>query len=275
MSHRAAPLIVLALVLAACGGEPDSAASAPAQAAAEPLVTLPAEPVPEGDPRVRLAAMMPGVEPGDLRATPVAGIYELLHEGAVTYVTADGKYVFNGDLFQVTATGQFPNLTENRRREFRRQLLAAAPEQEMIVFGKASAPHTVTVFTDIDCQWCQHLHSQIADYNKLGIRVRYLAYPRSGPATDSWYKAEAVWCAKDRNAALTLAKRGESVKSASCDSHVAGQYELGEQVGVSATPAVVFDNGELVPGYLPPTDMLDAIKVSEAELAAQEKAAAN
>lgn len=260
-------LFAAVLVLGACARSPEAEAPSASgdDSSAAPLATLPVEAVPDGDPRIALAEMMPGVEPGELRPTPVAGIYELAHAGEVSYVTADGKYVFSGDLFQVSTQGEFPNLTENRRREMRQQLLGAIPEQQMIVFGKASAPHTITVFTDIDCQWCQHLHSQIADYNKLGIRVRYLAYPRSGPDTESWHKAEAVWCAKDRNTALTAAKRGERVPGASCDAMVSGQYDLGGQVGVSATPAVVFGNGELVPGYLPPEDMLEAITTSEAQ----------
>jgi thiol:disulfide interchange protein DsbC len=267
MLHRATPLIAAVLLLAACSRSPeaDAPAAANPDATSVPLATLPLEEVPAGDPRIALAGLMPGIEPGELRTTPVAGIYELAHAGEVSYVTADGKYVFSGDLFQVSTQGEFPNLTENRRREMRQQLMAAVPDGQMIVFGKAGAPHTITVFTDIDCQWCQHLHSQIDQYNELGIRVRYLAFPRSGPNTESWHKAEAVWCAKDRNTALTAAKRGERVPGASCDATVAGQYDLGGQVGVSATPAVVFGNGELVPGYLPPEDMLEAIRTSEAQ----------
>lgn len=273
MLQRAIPLIAAVFVLGACtrgSGEDSAGAGAGAVPQADPaLPSLPLEAVPEGDPRIALARLMPGIEPGELRTTPVAGIYELAHQGEVTYVTADGKYVFSGDLYQVSTTGEFPNLTENRRREIRQELLAAVPEQEMIVFGKARAPHTITVFTDVDCQWCQHLHSQIDDYNKLGIRVRYLAYPRTGPDTESWHKAEAVWCAKDRNSALTTAKRGGKVPAANCNKMVSGQYDLGAVVGVNATPAVVFENGELVPGYLPPDDMLEAIITSEAQAAAK------
>jgi thiol:disulfide interchange protein DsbC len=273
MFHRAIPLIAAVLVLGACARGPEGvsadADAGTAPQADPPLPALPFESVPEGDPRIALAKLMPGIEPGELRTTPVAGIYELAHQGEVTYVTADGKYVFSGDLYQVSTTGEFPNLTENRRREMRQQLLAAVPEKDMIVFGKAGAPHTITVFTDVDCQWCQHLHAQIEDYNALGIRVRYLAYPRTGPDTESWHKAEAVWCAKDRNSALTAAKRGNKVPAASCNKTVSGQYDLGAMVGVNATPAVVFGNGELVPGYLPPDDMLEAIITSEAQAAAK------
>ena len=86
----------------------------------------------------------------------------------------------------------------------------------MLIFGPKDPRYTVTVFTDVDCAYCRRLHSQIAEYNRLGIRVRYLFYPRSGPNTDSWTKAEEVWCSDNRNDALTRAKLGEELKAKPC-----------------------------------------------------------
>lgn len=261
MKIRAALLCALVIPLAACAREDSTPTASPvAQGAqADPLPAAPTEPVPEGDPRIALAAKMPGTRPEDLRVTPVPGIYEIAHSGEVSYVSADGQYVFSGDLYKVTANGDFPNLSEARRREMRLQMLAAMPESEMIQFGDASAPHVITVFTDVDCQWCRHMHSEIADYNKQGIRVRYISYPRTGPETESWDKAVAVWCSKDRSAALTEAKLGKPVKSAPCDAPVARQFRLGQQFGLTGTPGVVLETGELIPGYLKPKDLLQAI----------------
>jgi thiol:disulfide interchange protein DsbC len=270
MKLRAALLIALVMALPACrrpqADVPPVGASAtdtPAESAA--MAPPPAQPVSAGDPRIALAAMMPGVKPEDLRITPVASLYELAHDGEISYVTADGKYVFTGDLFQVTQKGDFPNLTEVRRRELRLQLIAGLSEEEMIVFGKARAPRVITVFTDVDCQWCQHMHSQIAEYNALGIRVRYLAYPRSGPESASAHTLEAVWCAKDRKAALTLAKKGESFKSRKCATPVAKHYALGQQMGITGTPGVILPSGELIPGYRSPKEMLQAIEQTGAQ----------
>jgi thiol:disulfide interchange protein DsbC len=120
------------------------------------------------------------------------------------------------------------------------------------------------VFTDIDCGYCRKLHSQIAEYNKQGIRVRYLFYPRSGPGTESWQKAEAVWCATNRNEALTRAKNGEEIKSAKCPSDiVARDWELGHKLAVEGTPSILLPNGEMLPGYLPPTQLARALKTSK------------
>lgn len=259
IQFRIALLGALTLALAACSSDPQSAATSPDGAGqpVEPVIT-------DGDPRVALAAMMPGTRPEDLRPSPVPGLYEITHDGEITYVTADGRYVFSGNLFQVTTDGEFPNLTEQRRRELRLQMLGEIPEQDMIVFGAARLPQTVTVFTDVDCQWCQRMHSQVEEYNRLGIRVRYLAYPRSGPDSESGRLMDDVWCAKDRRAALTTAKQGGTVPHTQCSTPVAKHFDLGRRFALTGTPGVVLSSGEVIPGYLPPPDLLEAIKESKA-----------
>ena len=151
-----------------------------------------------------------------------------------------------GDLYE---TGTNNDLTENRRRDQRLKMLAAIPETQMVVFGPQTVKHTITVFTDMDCAYCRKLHSQISDYNKLGIKVRYIAYPRSGPNTASWSKAEQVWCAADRKTALTEAKLGKSLPGKICpDNPVAKEYELGQKFNLQGTPTLILGNGEMVLG---------------------------
>jgi thiol:disulfide interchange protein DsbC len=116
--------------------------------------------------------------------------------------------------------------------------------------------HTITVFTDVGCGYCRKLHSEVKQLTDLGIKVRYLAYPRAGPNTDDWRKMEAVWCSKDRNSAITEAKAGRDVKSANCSAPIAKQFKLGEQMGVRGTPAIFTASGDYIGGYLTPGQML-------------------
>lgn len=202
------------------------------------------------DPRVELARKIPGAKPEELRPSPIPGVYELMRGTDVAYVSSDGKYAIAGDLYDLTSND---NLSEERRRSARLKLLSRVPESQMIIFGPRDAKHTITVFTDIDCSYCRRLHSQIAEYGRLGIRVRYLFFPRSGPDTESWAKAVEVWCSSNRNEALTRAKRGEELKVKPCASTpVASHYELGKEFDVRGTPAIILEDGELVPGYVPP-----------------------
>ena len=221
--------------------------------------TLQADEAIKADPRIELAKKIPGAKPDDLHASPVAGMYELTRGADIAYVSADGKYAITGDLYEIASSN---NLTETKRRNVRLSLLAAVPESEMLVFSPQNPKYTVTVFTDVDCGYCRKLHSQMAEYNRLGIRVRYLFYPRSGPDTESWEKAEQVWCSKDRNAALTRAKLGEEISAPKqCKgSPVARDYALGQKLNIGGTPALLLEDGELLPGYLPPAMLAQRLK---------------
>jgi len=201
------------------------------------------------DPRVALAKKMPDSKPEDFRPTPVPGVYEYALGAIVIYLSADGRYLFRGDLLDLEADA---NVTESRRREQRVKLLAQTPEKDMIVFGPRDARHTVTVFTDIDCGFCRRLHEEIGKYNELGIRVRYLFFPAAGPGSEAWSKAETVWCSRNRQDALTRAKRGERLAAQKCASKVERDHDLGESLGLRGTPAIVLPNGEMLDGYLPP-----------------------
>jgi thiol:disulfide interchange protein DsbC len=227
--------------------------AAPAKAAVAPA------PIP-ADVRARIVAKLPGAEPGDVAASPVPGLYEVTMGGLIAYVSADGKYLLSGNVYDLDSQ---VNLTATRRNAARAKALAAVSESNMIVFGPANAKMTVTVFTDIDCAFCRKFHSQIAEVNKAGVRVRYMLYPRTGPDTESWTKAEQVWCAGDRREALTRAKKGEPIKGKACgDAAIKTQYELGSDMGVEGTPAVFTQNGDYIGGYLTPAELVQAIQES-------------
>jgi thiol:disulfide interchange protein DsbC len=156
------------------------------------------------------------------------------------------------------------DLTEGHRRELRMKQIEAIPETDMVVFAPKDPKYTVTVFTDVDCAYCRQLHSQIADYNRLGIRVRYIFYPRTGPNTDSWTKAEKVWCSSNRNDALTKAKLGQTLATKPCANNpVARTYALGQNFGLQGTPAIVLADGQMIGGYLPPGELFQELKKTQ------------
>ncbi|HPF27309.1 MAG TPA: DsbC family protein [Steroidobacteraceae bacterium] len=214
----------------------------------------------KADPRVAIAKKIDGVKPEDVRASPVPGVFEVTRRGAVAYVASDARYLIAGDLYDLDTDD---NLTETRRRAVRKKLIGDIPESEIIVFSPKDPKYTVTVFTDIDCGYCQELHSHIADYNKRGIAIRYLLYPRTGPGSEAWSKAEKVWCSANRKDALTRSKRGETIKAPKCAATVvARDYELGQDLALRGTPAIVFENGDLIPGYLPPAGLASKLQES-------------
>jgi thiol:disulfide interchange protein DsbC len=153
------------------------------------------------------------------------------------------------------------NVTEQRRKATRRELLKKIKPEEAIVFGPAKPKYTIIVFTDADCPYCRKLHGELEQLEAKGIAVRYLAFPRSGPGTKSWKTMTAVWCAKDRREALTRATRGEQVNAqSSCsDAVIVKHYALGQQLGIPGTPMIVLSDGTSLGGYVAPEELVVAL----------------
>lgn len=203
--------------------------------------------------RQKVSEMFDLIEPKNVKPSPVDGWYIVQKGSIVAYISGDGRYLLQGDLIDLD---QQINLSEISRNDARRDLMAAVEDNETIRFSPAKVKYRVSVFTDVECTYCRRLHNQIDEYLAHGIEVRYLLYPRNGPASRAWSTSEDVWCASDRNSALTKAKLDQEFPSATCDSTaVQSHYVLGRDVGLSGTPAIVLDDGTLISGYLPPDQL--------------------
>lgn len=229
-----------------------------------PLASLAAVPalVEESSPelervRAKVAEVFEEIEPGHVHPSPVDGWFTIRKGAIVAYISGDGRYLLQGDLIDLD---EEINLSEATRNEARLEMLSGLPNDKVIVFSPENPRFSVSVFTDIDCTYCRRFHNQIDEYLAQGIEVRYLMYPRSGPGTPSWKKAEEVWCAKDRNQALTLAKLDKKFETQSCDASILEtHYALGQDIGLRGTPALVLQDGTLVSGYLPPLQLAEAV----------------
>jgi thiol:disulfide interchange protein DsbC len=229
------------------------------------VATAAADPAVEKSIRDALATSRPDLAISSVEPSPVPGIYAVqFTDGPVVYATADGSHFFLGDLFSVEAGG-FVNLAERERDALRAELLKEVEPGKTIAFKSSGKPRAVVhVFTDVDCFYCQLLHQQIAEYNKLGIEVRYLAYPRAGIGSDSYNKIASAWCARNRQEALTQLKSRQSIPNNVCaDNPVAEQFELGNRMGVEGTPAIITASGQLLPGFLPPAQLAQALGLTE------------
>jgi len=194
------------------------------------------------------SSIMPGTTADAIAPAAMNGLYEVVFGAQVLYMSPDGRYVIQGDLIDLVKK---ENVTEARRSVQRAHLVKGIKDETAIVFEPKEAKHTITVFTDIDCGYCRKLHREMQDYLDEGIRVRYLAFPRSGVNTKSYFKAVNVWCAKDQQKAMTDAKAGNSLNKKDCVNPVKSHMKLAEQFGVSGTPTIVLNSGDVVPGYVP------------------------
>jgi thiol:disulfide interchange protein DsbC len=194
-----------------------------------------------------------------IHSTAIDNIYEVQIGSKYFYVTADGRYLIDGDMFDLSTV---TNMTEFRRGEARQAAMQKLDEKTMIVYkAKGEEKHVITVFTDIDCGYCRKLHSGMDEMNSLGITVRYMAYPRAGVDSDSYIKAVGVWCADDQKKAMDIAKKtGKVANRKSCDNPVIDHMALGGEFGVTGTPAILLSSGTLIPGYQPPGQLLKTLE---------------
>lgn len=191
--------------------------------------------------------------------TPFEGLIEVeLDSGEKLFSDRKGEHLVTGDLFQATGSG-LVNLSAQARQAQIVDWIAAVPEDEMVIFTPEETKASITVFTDVDCTYCRKLHGDLQAILELGIQVRYVAYPRGGEASTAYPKMISVWCSDDRKRTLTQAKNGQNIPTRECDNPVLRHYNLGNRIGISGTPALVLQDGTVIPGYLEPAQLAGAV----------------
>ena len=264
-------LLLCLTSLSACAQSPAPGAVA----TAKPQPGVAAGPVaPAGTPDARalqaIRSVNPTVQVDRLGAAPMPGFREVVVAGQVIYVSDDGRYLLQGALFDVAAK---KDLSQASLAGVRRELLKTVPRKDRIVFAPPNPKYTVSVFTDVECGYCRKLHEDIAEYNRRGIAIEYLAFPRMGAGSEDFRKMVSVWCAPDRRQALTAAKQGGVVPARTCTSPVAMQYDIGQRAGLTGTPMIITAAGVQMPGYMPPDALLAALQRLDADPAADPAAA--
>ena len=172
------------------------------------------------------------------------------------FISKDGKYLISGDIYEITEQG-LVNRSEARRNYLRKVTISEIDESEFIVFKPNKVEHSIFVFTDVDCGYCRQFHREINDYLDLGIQVNYLAFPRAGIDSESYKKIVSAWCSSEPNQAITELKLGYEIKENVClNNPVEKHFDLGNSLGVTGTPSIITSEGRLIPGYIPPQDLI-------------------
>lgn len=212
----------------------------------------------------KIRTLVPTAKTVAIADSPVDGMLQVQINSDIIYVTDDAQYLFQGQLMDIDTR---TNITDQAKSGIRQTLLADVQDEDQIVFSPESgeAKYNLMVFTDIDCGYCRKLHNQIEEYNEEGIAIHYMAFPRAGIGSEAYDKFVSVWCAADQKGAMTLAKNGMDPEPMSCKNPIAEQYELGREIGVTGTPALVTADGTLIPGYMPPADLLARLAALEGQ----------
>ncbi len=198
-----------------------------------------------------LHAIAPKATIESIMQASLPGYYAAVIDGHVIYVSADGRYLIQGMVYDVK---EHRDVSDEPLAGLRKQGLDKIPQEKRLVFAPPKPKYKVTVFTDVDCPYCRQFHKQIAEYNSLGIEIDYVLFPLSiHPGADK--KAQTVWCAADRNTAYTAAMNGQTLPAKTCDNPISELTNVALQMGLNGTPAIVTDDGTQLGGYVSPQDL--------------------
>lgn len=199
-----------------------------------------------------------GLNADTVKPSQMDGLVEVFTDQGLFYTSIDGSYLIQGKVYNISGT-EISSLTEETLAKVRVDGMDKF-EASMIVFPAEKEQYQVTVFTDLTCGYCRKLHQQIDEFNDLGITVRYLAFPRGGIGSQSYEDIRSVWCSNDQQQAMTDAKGGEQVQQKICAQPVAEQYEFGRKIGVNGTPAIMLEDGNMLPGYKTPQQLQQILR---------------
>ncbi len=203
--------------------------------------------------KLRAALEVPsvGLKVASAQTSDIPGLYEVqFTNGPLIYSTLQGNFFVVGDLYSVTPQG-YVNLAEKRRDGERMEKLAKVNRDDMIIFAPEGEPRAhVSVFFDTSCHYCQKLHEEVAQLNKNGVEVRYLAYPRAGLGSDTFKQLASAWCADNPRETFAKLTNKQPIPENVCkDNPIAAQFQLGQELGVQGTPAIITQTGQMIPGY--------------------------
>ncbi len=199
-----------------------------------------------------------GAKPDALKTTPVAGVFEAAFGGEIIYVSADGNYIFSGDLLDAKNK---TSLTEQARAAGRKDLMAKIDASKTIEFkAKGEEKHVLYAFTDVECPFCVKLHKEVPALNEKGVTVRYLAYPRAGVGSSAYKKMVNIWCSDNKQEAMSKVKDGSEIPAKECTNPVADDFELGQKLGVNGTPALFTADGMMIPGFRPADQLVQMLE---------------
>jgi thiol:disulfide interchange protein DsbC len=208
-----------------------------------------------------LAKHIPNTEITQVTESPVPGLYEVIVGSQVVYMDQNAQYMLDGDLVDLKSR---KNYTEQAKSKIRLTAINALGEDNMLVYTPTQVDHTITVVTDIDCPYCRRLHSEMDQYMASNVKVRYIFMPLKGKS--DFETTVSVWCAKDKNKALDLAKSGTDIEKLDCDNPIKDHLALSRQIGIAGTPAIILESGKILPGYVPAAKLVQEMNKKTAAM---------
>jgi thiol:disulfide interchange protein DsbC len=197
----------------------------------------------------------------------VQGLYSVTVNGRVAYVDENVTFIFtNGNLLSA-ATAE--NLSLTHQQDANRRLFASLPKDQAFktVFGKGQ--RQLVTIEDADCPACKDFVKQLHAYpnpEKLNLTLWTFPYALERIHPDAARKAEAIWCSSSSDAGRSTAWKnwmlGGPLPTATvkgCQPPVRKNIARFTQLGINATPTIMFSDGSALPGGIEASKLIEAL----------------
>ena len=193
---------------------------------------------------------------------PYLGLYEIVVEGDVLYADEAFEYLFDGNIISVKTMS---NLTEQRRRKLAAISFSELPLELAFRKVKGKGERKLAVFSDPDCPFCRRVEGDLAKLDNVTIYM--FLYPIDSLHPNASEIAKRIWCSPDKVKAWDdyMQRSAAPSASASCQNPVDKIVEFGRKKGINATPTLVFESGERVPGAIPAAQIENYLSGSKQE----------
>lgn len=184
--------------------------------------------------------------------SPVAGLYEVITQDHLFYTDDKAQFLIDGAVYDLK---DMRNLTEERSRKLFALDFSKLPLELAVKKIKGKGERKLAIFTDPNCGFCKKLEKELKQIDNVTIyQFMYPVFPGSDE------KVRAVWCSKDRVKAWDdLMQEDITPPAGNCDTPTAKVLALGRKLKVNGTPALIFADGTINPGYLPAAELEKAL----------------
>jgi thiol:disulfide interchange protein DsbC len=209
-----------------------------------------------------LKNLNPDLKVLEVKSSPVKAIWEItINAGGqkvVGYIDFSKHYLVTGDIIDLKTK---TNITRDRLTEINKVDVSTIPLDDAIVMGDKNAPHKVIVFSDPECPYCAKLHQEmkkvIEKRKDIVFFIKMFPLPIHKGSYD---KAKAIVCAKTL-AVLDDAFEKKDLPPAKCSSSAVDEnMKLASKLGINGTPAIIFPDGRVIPGYMDADALINALE---------------
>ena len=173
------------------------------------------------------------------------GLYEVLVGGQIYYVDSDVSFVLAGRMFDPRTR---EDLTQKRLDVALKVDFKSLPLDRAVKTVRGDGSRVMVTFEDPNCGYCKRLWQSMAELKNVTIYT--FLYPILSP--DSMEKSKAIWCSKDRAVSWEEHMvQNKAPAAADCKNPLEQNVALGQQLGISGTPTIIFADGTRSAGAMP------------------------